>query len=202
MDNQIEHSIGTLSPRQRQILDLVALRRNSKEIARELGLSPATVDSHVATILTKLGVSTRREAVERLLGATGNVHDRPHHHGGEPLVQPPPWYVRVFRAMRFKIGGPATTPLMRRRNVSMGSALLRFVVDAFYVVLFFIIMSAAAYGIHEIVHFCEARNVDTVVVYMLKAISYILVALDGIGVVSATVILTYRFITTISRIGD
>jgi len=52
-----------LSPRQREILDLVAEGRTSKEIAVILGISESTVNWHLANAFERLGASSRAEAV-------------------------------------------------------------------------------------------------------------------------------------------
>lgn len=52
-----------LSPRQREILALVAAGRTSKEIASALGISESTVNWHVANVFARLGASSRAEAV-------------------------------------------------------------------------------------------------------------------------------------------
>jgi DNA-binding CsgD family transcriptional regulator len=52
-----------LSPRQREILELVASGRTSKEIAAELGISRSTVNWHLANTFARLGASSRAEAV-------------------------------------------------------------------------------------------------------------------------------------------
>lgn len=46
----------TLSPRQREVLRLIALGRATKEIAFHLGLSPKTVETHRAQIMERLGI--------------------------------------------------------------------------------------------------------------------------------------------------
>jgi DNA-binding NarL/FixJ family response regulator len=51
-----------LTPREAEVLRLVARRLTDKEIAVELSLSPRTVMHHVSSLLAKLGVATRREA--------------------------------------------------------------------------------------------------------------------------------------------
>jgi two-component system, NarL family, nitrate/nitrite response regulator NarL len=48
-----------LSPRQRQIFDLVVVGQSNKEIARTLGLSEGTVKIHIAKLFEKLGVHHR-----------------------------------------------------------------------------------------------------------------------------------------------
>jgi non-specific serine/threonine protein kinase len=54
-----------LTAREHDVLRLVAQAHTDREIAAALFLSPRTVNAHVASIIGKLGVSTRREAVAR-----------------------------------------------------------------------------------------------------------------------------------------
>ena len=51
-----------LTPREREVLDLVAAGRSNRAIAEELYISVKTVSVHVSNILAKLGVSSRTEA--------------------------------------------------------------------------------------------------------------------------------------------
>ena len=51
-----------LTPRQAEVLDLVATGATNAEIAARLVISPKTVDHHVSSVLGKLGVTSRREA--------------------------------------------------------------------------------------------------------------------------------------------
>lgn len=55
-----------LTRRETEIVALLTEGRTSKRIASTLQISPRTVDKHVATILDKLGVRTRLEAVSLL----------------------------------------------------------------------------------------------------------------------------------------
>lgn len=54
---------ATLTVRQRHVLQLLAQGSPNKQIARELGISPATVKALVAQVLAALGAGNRTEAV-------------------------------------------------------------------------------------------------------------------------------------------
>ncbi len=58
-------AVGTrrLTPREREILALVAAGSSNKSIARSLRISPNTVKFHMTTLFEKLGVTTRAEAI-------------------------------------------------------------------------------------------------------------------------------------------
>jgi DNA-binding NarL/FixJ family response regulator len=56
---------AALTPRELDVLRLVAQGRGNKEIAAELDLSAHTVKYHLASVLAKLGVRSRTEAVSR-----------------------------------------------------------------------------------------------------------------------------------------
>ena len=64
-----EHGVGLrpvrslLTAREWEVVDLLCQGRSTREIAHELVLSAETVRSHVKSILRKLGVSSRAEAV-------------------------------------------------------------------------------------------------------------------------------------------
>jgi NarL family two-component system response regulator LiaR len=51
-----------LTPREREVLSLIAHGRPNKLIARDLGVSEKTVKTHVSSILGKLGVTDRTQA--------------------------------------------------------------------------------------------------------------------------------------------
>jgi DNA-binding NarL/FixJ family response regulator len=61
--DDLEH--GGLTPRQREVLRLVAVGRTNREIASELFLSSRTVDMHVRNILSKLACRSRAQATAR-----------------------------------------------------------------------------------------------------------------------------------------
>jgi DNA-binding NarL/FixJ family response regulator len=54
---------STLTPREREILGLIATGLGNATIAAHLGLSPSTVGNHVTSIFAKMHVTTRAEAI-------------------------------------------------------------------------------------------------------------------------------------------
>lgn len=62
-----------LSPREMEVLHLLTAGNSNKEIALALGITEATVKSHVSTILMRLGVDDRTQAVVTAL-QRGLVH--------------------------------------------------------------------------------------------------------------------------------
>ena len=56
---------ASLSPRERDILPLLAEGMTMRQIGRRLGISPRTVETHVSKLYRKLAVHTRLQAVAR-----------------------------------------------------------------------------------------------------------------------------------------
>jgi len=54
-------AVASLSPREREVVGLIAHGRSNKEIAGELFISEATVKTHVARVLTKLDLRDRTQ---------------------------------------------------------------------------------------------------------------------------------------------
>lgn len=63
-----------LSERQKQCLELVADGYTSKQIARQLNLSPSTVDNHLNAALERLGADNRIQAARIFI--EGSQHDK------------------------------------------------------------------------------------------------------------------------------
>ena len=68
-------SAAVLSPREHEVVELLASGLSGDEVAGQLGIAPATVRVHIRNATGKLGASTRRQAVA-IAVARGEV-DRP-----------------------------------------------------------------------------------------------------------------------------
>ena len=64
-DDEEEIPGGHMTPRERQVLDLLGDGLSNRAIAERLGISDHTVKFHVAAVYGKLGATTRAEAVRR-----------------------------------------------------------------------------------------------------------------------------------------
>ncbi len=74
VSHRLDETPPSLSPRQREVLRLIARGRATKEIAFELGLSPKTVESHRAQIMERLGIRDIAGLVRYAL-RNGLIHD-------------------------------------------------------------------------------------------------------------------------------
>ena len=59
----MEHAKDELTPREVDVLRLIAAGNTNKQIADQLSIGEASVKSHVANILSKLGANDRAHAV-------------------------------------------------------------------------------------------------------------------------------------------
>jgi DNA-binding NarL/FixJ family response regulator len=60
-----EEVAAGLTTRERQVLEMLSEGRTMRQIATRLGISPRTVETHVAKLYRKLGVRSRVQAVSR-----------------------------------------------------------------------------------------------------------------------------------------
>ena len=58
----VTERLAGLTPREIEVLRLIAAGRTAKEAARELEIAPKTADNHIQSLYSKIGVSTRAGA--------------------------------------------------------------------------------------------------------------------------------------------
>ncbi len=64
----IGNRLDVLTPRERMVLNAMMRGRSNKQIAHDLGITPTTVKVHVSSVLRKLRVHSRVEAIIALRG--------------------------------------------------------------------------------------------------------------------------------------
>jgi DNA-binding NarL/FixJ family response regulator len=67
-------TFGDLTEREAEVLGLVARGLAGKQVARQLGISPKTVEQHKSRIFSKLGVRSQTAAVSLALGFEAGTH--------------------------------------------------------------------------------------------------------------------------------
>lgn len=65
--NQEGVQVKLLTPKEKEIFNLLIQNYNTKEIAFQLGISDKTVRNHISNVLLKLGVKGRAQAVVELI---------------------------------------------------------------------------------------------------------------------------------------
>jgi RNA polymerase sigma factor (sigma-70 family) len=63
--DDVEQRLSSLTGREREVLDQILSGLTSKEIARELGVSPRTVEAHRKNLLQKMGIATVKALILR-----------------------------------------------------------------------------------------------------------------------------------------
>lgn len=111
--------LGSLTAQERECLRLVGLQLSSKEIAHELGISKASVDTYCNRARAKLGVSNRREAAQLVRDA---ADDRPA--AERPAPPPPPSAVGPAAAVTLLPPIASLGPLERVWVILGGAAAL------------------------------------------------------------------------------
>jgi len=67
--NELDQLLASLTPREKEVMDLVVAGRHNREIAETLGISPRTVEVHKARMVAKLGVENVPDLVRMSLGS-------------------------------------------------------------------------------------------------------------------------------------
>jgi DNA-binding NarL/FixJ family response regulator len=70
--------LGSLSPRERSVLELVAEGRSNKAIGERLVITQGAVQKHVSTIFNKLGLPAGEDDDRRILAVLAYVFAEPH----------------------------------------------------------------------------------------------------------------------------
>jgi DNA-binding CsgD family transcriptional regulator len=89
-DSVREERLDLLSPKERDCLRLVLENHSSKQIARQLGISQTSVDTHISRARAKLGVRDRYEAARLLAAWEGGQQTAVPEPEPSPAPQAPP----------------------------------------------------------------------------------------------------------------
>jgi DNA-binding CsgD family transcriptional regulator len=81
----INEAVASLSPMQKTCLRLVYDHLQTKEIARQLGVSRYTVESHIKNARARLGATSRLEAARMLVAIEGD-HSPPLQASSPPIA--------------------------------------------------------------------------------------------------------------------
>jgi two-component system, NarL family, nitrate/nitrite response regulator NarL len=68
-DTELRQLVGHLTSRERQVLRHLVEAEDTRGIARALGVAPSTARTHLQSVLVKLGVHTRLQAVALVVAA-------------------------------------------------------------------------------------------------------------------------------------
>jgi RNA polymerase sigma factor (sigma-70 family) len=69
---KIQERLATLTPREREVMELVVDGKPNKNIARALGISQRTVEIHRSRVMEKMEVRSVSKLVEQVLSADRN----------------------------------------------------------------------------------------------------------------------------------
>jgi two-component system CheB/CheR fusion protein len=68
--------VGTLTSRQRQIMEMVLAGHPSKNIAADLGISQRTVENHRASVMKRMGAGSLPALARLALAAASDADDK------------------------------------------------------------------------------------------------------------------------------
>jgi PAS domain S-box-containing protein len=68
--------LGSLTTREREVITLIAMGRETNQIAEQLHISAETVRTHVRNAMSKLGARTRAQLVAIALSSENTMHPR------------------------------------------------------------------------------------------------------------------------------
>jgi ATP/maltotriose-dependent transcriptional regulator MalT len=71
MSTMLQGSPLALTPRQRQVVELIAAGCSNEEVGERLGISPRTAKAHCDVLRQKLGVARRRQIPHAFRERTG-----------------------------------------------------------------------------------------------------------------------------------
>ncbi len=77
----LRSAASALTKREREVVTLIAMGRETDDIAEQLNISPETVRTHVRNSLSKLGAHTRAQLVAIVLSSDETIHGQ---HVNEP----------------------------------------------------------------------------------------------------------------------
>ena len=85
-NDEREEGLGSLTAREREVLNLLARGLSNRDIAEELVITNKTVKNHLSRIYEKIGVHSRAEAIALWLGVGGQLNAP-----GGPMRNWDPW---------------------------------------------------------------------------------------------------------------
>jgi DNA-binding CsgD family transcriptional regulator len=72
MTTMVQSSPPVLTPRQKQVVELIAAGCSNEEVGERLGISPRTAKAHCDVLRQKLGVARRRQIPHAYWELTGD----------------------------------------------------------------------------------------------------------------------------------